>query len=357
MLDLPACDWLERHVLETPASFSSSADLVLGDGLRNPERRGFAGRTMTGQAENWWMRKVTLFPALGLIFKDGHAIDATRYCVFPGEELVALKCLAGRHRRLEGKRVFVGLNRVCGNYFHTLTQIIPAVAGYESDPAFGEGTLLLNAPTPALLQGLQLAGVDLPEVITVDPAVPIDIDDLAFSSLLSDPSLLSPFSLSVFDRMLERAAAAGPVTACAKPLIYIWRADSSARPMLNEDELVERLVRAWGVEPVVLSLLSLNEQIAVFRNARVVVGPHGAGLANVVFCSSAAVLYELLPSHYLNPCINQLAQLRGLHYWCDVHDAQSQPGLWRHQVPWTVDIDLVERRLEAILSRVAQARA
>jgi capsular polysaccharide biosynthesis protein len=296
------------------------------------------------------MEKVTLFPALGLIFKDGQPIDATRYCVYPGEDAVALKCLAGHHHGLEGKRVFVGLNRVCGNYFHILTQIIPAVAGYEASPDFRESVLLLSAATPTLLRGLQLTGIDLPEIIKVDAAVPLDIDDLTFSSLLSDPSLLSPFRLSVFDRMLQRVTAAHPDTACARPIIYVWRADSVARPMINEDELVERLVRAFGVQPVVLSLLSLDEQIALFRNARIVIGPHGAGLANVVFCSPATVLYELLPSHYLNPCINQLAQLRGLHYWCDVHEAQSQPGLWRHQVPWTVDIDLVERRLEAILS-------
>ena len=350
MLEPPACDWVERHGLEIPTPFSSTADLMLGTGLGDPERRGFARRTMTGRTENWWMQKVTLFPALGLIFKDGQAIDATRYCVLPGEEAAALRYLAGPHRRLQGKNAFVALNRVCGNYFHLLTQIIPTVAGYAATPGFSQGSLLLNAPTATLLRGLQLAGIDLPDIIRVDPAMPLDIDNLIFSSPPSDPSELSPFSLSVFDRMIQCATAVGANAHLAEQVIYVWRADSVARPMTNEDELVERLVRAWGVEPVVLSLLSLDEQITLFRNARVVIGPHGAGLANVVFSSPATVLYELLPNHYVNPCINQLAQLRGLHYWCDVHEAQSRPGAWRHQVPWTVNIDLVERRLEAILS-------
>jgi Glycosyltransferase 61 len=350
MLEPPVGVWIERHVLEASAPFNSTADLVLGTDLPEPGRRGFGRGTITDPAENWRMQGVTLLPALGLIFKDGHVVDATRYCIFPAEETAASRNLAGHHHRLQGKKAYVALNRVCGNYFHLLTQIIPAVAGYAATPGFSQGSLLLNTSTPPLLRGLQLAGIDLPEIIKVDPAVPLDIDNLTFSSLLSEPSLLSPFCLSVFDRMLQRATAVDADAKLAKPIVYVWRADSAARPLINEDELVERLVQAYGVEPVVLSLLSLEEQIVLFRNARVVIGPHGAGLANVVFCSPATILYELLPNHYVNPCINQLAQLRGLHYWCDVHEAQSRPGLWRHQVPWTVDIDLVERRLDAILA-------
>src|SRR5690349_4606106 len=146
MLEPPRCDWLERNVLEAPASFNSTADLVLGTDLRDPERLGFARRTTTGQTENWRMRQVTLFPALGLVFKDGRPIDATRYCILPGEEPVALKCLAGHHHRLEGRPVFIALNRVCGNYFHILTQLIPAVAGYRASRDFSRGVLLLNGP-------------------------------------------------------------------------------------------------------------------------------------------------------------------------------------------------------------------
>jgi capsular polysaccharide biosynthesis protein len=120
--------------------------------------------------------------------------------------------------------------------------------------------------------------------------------------------------------------------------------------MRNEDELVERLMRNFDIRPVILSAYTLDEQIALFRNARLIVGPHGAGLANMIFAAPGAVLYELLPDHYINSCINQLAQLRGLHYWCDVHKSEPTPGLWRHQVPWTVDIDAIEHRLDQIIS-------
>ncbi len=106
------------------------------------------------------------------------------------------------------------------------------------------------------------------------------------------------------------------------------------------------MLARYDVEPVVLSTLSLDQQIALFRNARLVIGPHGAGLANVVFSAPNTVLYELLADHRINSCMNRLAQLRGVHYWCDVHMGEDRHGLW----PWTVDLAAVERRLRDLRS-------
>ena len=199
------------------------------------------------------------------------------------------------------------------------------------------------------MSGLELAGVALPRMEIVSPATPMDVGDLTFSSYLSHSSLISIFSRSIFDRMAARVSAEAARMPTRRN-IYVWRADTRARVMRNEDELVERLVQRLGVQPVVLSTLTLDEQILLFKGAQVVIGPHGAGLANIVFCRPNTVLYELIPHHYINPVVNHLAQLRGMHYWCDVHRAETRPDLWRHQTPWTVDIEAVERRVEEILS-------
>ena len=45
--------------------------------------------------------------------------------------------------------------------------------------------------------------------------------------------------------------------------------------------ILERL----NIEPVVLENLSAEEQINLFQNAELIVGVHGAGLVNLVFCS------------------------------------------------------------------------
>jgi hypothetical protein len=354
MLDSMPCDWAETTVVEAPTPFACTADLMLGDSLgRADQRHEFRRRTMTAPAANWRMHDVTLHPTYALVFKDEQIVPNTRYCVNDREAAAAEKQLTTPHRRLAGRQAFLGFGRYCMNHCHIVTQIVPAVAAYQTEPGFRDGVLLRLAAGPNLhnaqvltARALQLAGIALPEVLVIGPS-PMDATDLTFSSFLTGCKGPSLFCQSVFDRMIEAAIVLPGAT--WPRLIYISRTDALARPMRNEEALMTMLDR-YGVLEVVLSSLCLDEQIAMFRNAALVIGPHGAGLANVVFGSPGTVLYELLPEHYINPYINQLAQQRGMHYWCDVHKAEDKPGVWHHQVSWSVDIDAVERRLVEILS-------
>jgi hypothetical protein len=56
------------------------------------------------------------------------------------------------------------------------------------------------------------------------------------------------------------------------------------RRVANFVEIMPILERL-SIEPVVLEILSAEEQINLFQNAELIVGVHGAGLANLVFCS------------------------------------------------------------------------
>lgn len=56
---------------------------------------------------------------------------------------------------------------------------------------------------------------------------------------------------------------------------------------------------------VMLENLSFYEQIKYFNNAKLIIGIHGAGLANVLFCNKGATLLEIYPDadygwHFLN---------------------------------------------------------
>jgi capsular polysaccharide biosynthesis protein len=343
------------------ASATDAAGLLpmrmLGVGFDDTEtRRRFSPCTLSPDVANRRMRDVTLLPVLGLVLQDGRIVESTRYAVTAREEQTAMTVLARPHLRLDGpayasRRLFSGINRYCNNYHHIIAQVVPAIAGYAAEPGFADGILLLAEPGPVLRRALALTGAlvgsDAPEILPIEPMVPVDAADLTVSSLLVGSDDLSLFALSVFDRMIEAIA---PSDAADSPeMIYVWRADASHRPMRNEDELVERLI-CHGVTPVLLATLSLDEQIRLFRNARLVIGPHGAGLTNVVFGTPGAVLYELLPQHYRNPCMSRLAQLRGVHYWADAYPSEAAPGLWHHHVPWSVDLAAVERRLAEIMA-------
>jgi hypothetical protein len=348
-------EWASATVVENSEPFVYTADLQLGDGITDPAtREKFQRCSATVAIENWRFRDVSLVPAVAMVFKQGMAVTRTRYCVYGDEESRAAELLSRPHRQLSGQPCFLGFNRVSSNYFHQLTQIVPAIAGYQAEPGFPEGVLLLRAAgcAPVVSRALALAGVAMPETVGLDAGTPLAAEDLTVSSLLTGCNGPSLFRRAVFDRMMR--AVPRPDAAAGPSMIYVWRLDSAARPMRNEDALVAMLA-CNGVVPVVLSELSLDQQIALFRDARLVIGGHGAGLANVVFCDPGAVLYELFPNHYVNPCVQLLAQMRGLHYACDIHPADPAPGQWRHEVAWSVDVDAVERRLQQILSAYDKA--
>lgn len=77
-------------------------------------------------------------------------------------------------------------------------------------------------------------------------------------------------------------------------LLYVSRNESSMRRILNENDLLPGL-RDMGFQVISPGKLSLTEQIEAFRNARVVLAPHGAGLTNILFCRPNTTLIEIFP--------------------------------------------------------------
>jgi capsular polysaccharide biosynthesis protein len=95
--------------------------------------------------------------------------------------------------------------------------------------------------------------------------------------------------------------------------LYVTR--SSRRRIVNEDELRATLER-HGFSEVSAEGLSASEQIALFAQADAVIGVHGAGLANAVFCAPGALLGELQPERRegLQLLYWNVAAISGLRY-------------------------------------------
>ncbi len=95
--------------------------------------------------------------------------------------------------------------------------------------------------------------------------------------------------------------------------IYVTRENARRRTVTNEAELWTAL-QAAGFVKVRLEELSWPEQINAFRHAKIVIGPHGAGLANLAFCPPDTRVVELFQRAYAPGGFWRLAALRGLDY-------------------------------------------
>jgi hypothetical protein len=90
---------------------------------------------------------------------------------------------------------------------------------------------------------------------------------------------------------------AGSTKLATDKRIYITRRQATGRRVVNEADLLSRL-EPLGFRPVILENLSFTDQISLFRQAEMIVAPHGAGLANLVFCSPPVVVIELIAEKY-----------------------------------------------------------
>ncbi|MFB0873902.1 MULTISPECIES: DUF563 domain-containing protein [unclassified Sphingobium] len=134
--------------------------------------------------------------------------------------------------------------------------------------------------------------------------------------------------------------------------IYVSRTDARRRPMQNEAAL-QAAMAARGFTVCVLSELPLWEQVALFHHADVIIGPHGAGLANMVFTRPETRVVELIPivagAYKLRFNYLRLSMLRGLrhHAWLETQFAGSDQ--------WTTDIPSFLEFVDTILAGLRES--
>ena len=98
-----------------------------------------------------------------------------------------------------------------------------------------------------------------------------------------------------------------------KTKIYISRRKSKKRKMPNE-EILENELRGLGFEILYFENIPLLEQVKIVHSAGIIVAPHGAGLANIVFAEKDTKVIEIFPNWLYNDCFARLAINNNLIY-------------------------------------------
>ncbi|MBV8517133.1 MAG: glycosyltransferase family 61 protein [Acidobacteria bacterium] len=198
----------------------------------------------------------------------------------------------------------------------------------------------LVLPEPSEIGGVVGASTRL---LGVDDAIPLapamHVDELVVTGIDSyRPSLL---------RELRARIIGDDDATPRRRKLFISRRDAERRRLINEDA-VWALLQPRGYERVRMETLSFAEQIALLREAAVVVALHGAGLANMLFARDGLQVVELSDVTFPNPQFYALAAALGHHYW--LVDARPRAGapLQPRIQDVAVDIGELQRVVEAI---------
>lgn len=93
--------------------------------------------------------------------------------------------------------------------------------------------------------------------------------------------------------------------------IFISR--KGRRAVFNEKEVIE-VVKEFGFSIIEDVPRSVMEQMVIYRNAKVIIGPHGASFSNILWCKQETMLIELFANNYYPPYYKYLAAVLNLQY-------------------------------------------
>lgn len=228
------------------------------------------------------------------------------------------------------------------NYFHWMIDMLPKLyqfrdAGVEPDYFFTHYSHQYHRDF------LSLLGIEKDRILPAEPSTHVQADELCVPR-----RLFGPMRTQSADFLYESMAIQpwSKTTSTDRRRIFISREHCQWRKVTNETAVVEKLA-PLGFQPVVLEHLPLREQIQLFQQSDFVIGPHGAGLANVVFSPTQTRLLEFGTPFRPNPCMYHVACARGLAY--RFYYGKPVDGR-REESHIEVDIPTVVREVTAMLS-------
>ncbi len=344
-----AIDFIER-----PRVNRSQAKIVLNDALASVDGiRSFQRKGTTARIRNYKLKDVLFEANTFLLYRDLNVIPETSYFL-PRNTAQDLEALPANIVELSGDEdIVIVCNNVHNHYRHWMTQCIPAIDTALRQPRARNIRLVLPFLAPWQEDILGILGYGEIPRLTLQPNTFYRLPHAEYSEYVN--GWTTPYvCLSTTDtaqRILERIPPTQPPASA--PILFVPCSDPHFGKPGNENEITE-LLRGSGVHIVDLDL-GFAERVALFRQARIVIGPSGQGLADAMFCQPGALLWEWISPHHRDPSFNRIAQATELDYWGDIFDNDLHPAI---PGEWFIDIQLILARLPALsehLSRPASS--
>jgi capsular polysaccharide biosynthesis protein len=201
-----------------------------------------------------------------------------------------------RPEHVDGTVVVLAARATGQNYYHFLMDALPRLRMLEQvHPGLAPDAWVVDRHARYHRELLELVGLGGAPIIEPRPGLSLRAKRLVVPSLPNISTLISPDTTTwLRERLPPRQVAGRPER------LYVTRGSTpNTRRVRDEAAILERLT-ARGFVPIDPGTLSVQDQIDHFAAARVVVGPHGAALANLSFCRPGVRVLELFAPGYVN---------------------------------------------------------
>jgi hypothetical protein len=240
-----------------------------------------------------------------------------------GTELIAVSSHLPPADRLPGRSAILAMAG-CSMYCHWILNMLPRLGLLEQAGESIENLdwILVNGDELSFQHhSLEMLGIPKSKIVPVNP----HWRHLRLETAIA-PSRIERLRPWVVDFLRDRLwPHAQPCPEVRAKRLYISRRQADYRRLIDEDTLIEKLYHR-GFQGVCLETFPLAQQVAMMRQAEVIVAPHGAGLTNIAFCRPGTIVLELCAPVYAPHYFWELAACAQVeHYHLIGRDLDEYP--------------------------------
>lgn len=198
-------------------------------------------------------------------------------------------------------------------YYHWLCDVLPRF--YKVLEYLPENTKFI---VPAKMENwklnsLEAIGINADRCVKFDGKKPWKLEKLYYAPPVAMTGDHEPEAMLWVAKCLRDRVENNKNTNSLK--LFVSRAKAKCRSIINEKEIY-LFLKSKGFQKICAEDYSLEEQIALFRRASIIVAPHGAGLTNMLFCEPYTKIVEIFEPETLRRCYWSLAKTLGHQYKC-----------------------------------------
>lgn len=236
------------------------------------------------------------------------------------------------------------------NYFHFLTDCLGQLHWRERVPTLSNAKLIVSGYTREAEVHLPFIGGAMTAVGLKGSEIQPTDGTLTFCRRVIFPKRdtgMSPWKAATLRKLFGVEGRAR-----GRKRIYVARGAAPRRRVLNE-AAVEKLLAGHGFVSVNPGALSVSEQVALFADAEIVAGPHGAGLTNAVFMAPGGAVIELTHHQRVVWTYHEVAGAAGHGYACVVADTLlTKPDDDVLFADFSVDLEALDAAVKAATAQL-----
>jgi len=197
------------------------------------------------------------------------------------------------------------------NYYHWLSDVLPRIKLYE--PVLDKIDIFcVSSNVPAnFLEILPDFGIAKDKLIFVDKKEKLHFDHLYVASLPGSEGRSPQWAIDYIREKLVKSTEDEK----SQKKIYFKRNVGAERNILNEDAIIT-ILKTNGFEIIDPGVLTIQQQVNLMQQAKIIISAHGAALSNLLFSNDDMIVIELFsPDYFRTDCYYTLSSIRKLNYW------------------------------------------